>query len=446
MRLRPAWIIVAACIATACAGLGVWYWLTAPTVLRLAVGNEGREHARLMNAFAQKLTAEHAAVRLKLVRNQNLVESAAMLDAHEADVAVVRSDHMPRDGLTLAILNRSAIVFVAPAGSRLRRVADLRGHTVGVLRGATDNTGIFDALLAKDKLDRSHVRVVSVTYGDLQEVIDTHRVDAIMVASPIQSGMVERVLTAMTTGTGPRSRPVLFGVEDAEALAAHDQAFDATDLPRGTFGTDPAWPAEDLSTVSITQRLVASRQVRDGPAGDLTRLLFTMRTALAAQIPSANAIEALDPDDAATVGLHPGARQYYSGEQQTFIERYSDFFYIGITLLTMVASAIGGLWSYLLSQRQESAVHMAHRLLKLQYHARLAADAEVLDDIEAQADELLGQAVTMAEEGRMNGSQFHTFAVLNQSLLAAIAQRHARLAAARGSEHAGAVSGDQRSA
>jgi hypothetical protein len=121
--------------------------------------------------------------------------------------------------------------------------------------------------------------------------------------------------------------------------------------------------------------------VSDSVVRDLTRLLFTLRPPLVAQVRTASLIEALDPDEAAASGLHPGARAYLAGDQQTFIQRFSDWAYLGIMVLTMLASGMGALISHLASRRQAAAARSTHDLQRLLGQIRTADDLAQLSRV-----------------------------------------------------------------
>ena len=108
---------------------------------------------------------------------------------------------------------------------------------------------------------------------------------------------------------------------------------EAVELPRGALIGNPPLPAEGLPTLAVTQRLVARMQLPVSVVNDVTRLLFTSRMALAADVPSAKSIEAPQTDTgeglAAALPLHPGAAGYFSGDQNRFFDRYGDLVYVG---------------------------------------------------------------------------------------------------------------------
>lgn len=432
MRLRPALVIaIASLLAAMVLAVAVYFW-SRPAVLQVAVGPDDRGHAQLMAAFAQKLNTDRAPVRLRLVRKSNLDEAAQALDAKEVDLAVVRSDHMPRDGQTLAILHRAPVIFIVPAGSPIRKTSQLAGKRIGVAYSAADNQRVVDAVLGAP----GKAQAVFASPGDLPEHLLHGKIDAVMLVSPLQGDAPKRILAALS-GAG-KGIPVIFGVNDAEAFAKRNPVFESTEIPRGTYVPAPARPAEDMTTASVTQRLVARSTVSDTDAADLTRLLFMKRSALAAQAPLASTIESLDPDDAANAGLHPGARAYYAGEQRTFIERYGDWAYIGMAIVGMLASGIGGLYTYFAGRRQMAAAQFVHRLQALLARVRDCHAIPQLHGLQQEADRMLEQALTRLHRGEMNGEQFTIYAIVNQNLHLAIQQREWQLTGSGPCGNAGA--------
>lgn len=425
---RPAMLMaIALLLAAVLLAVMVYIW-TKPTVLRVAVGPDDRGHAQLMAAFAQRLNIDHAPIRLRLVRKNSLNEAAQAVDAKEADLAVVRSDHMPRDGQTLAILNHAPLLFVAPASSKLRKTGQLVGKRVGILRGTSDNQNLLQDVLNGSGARTATVHMVVLNPSEIATAFQTHAIDAFMVASPLQGGMIERVLEAAAPVGGA---PVLFGLEEAEALARRNRAYESLEVPAGSFAGTPPRPASALTTLAVTQQLVARSSLDDTDAGDLTKLLFTKRAALAAQAPQANAIEALDPDDAANAGLHPGARAYYAGEQLSFIERYADWAYIGMAIATMVASSFGALFTYFRSRKQQAAANLIYKVQQVLAQVRDCDSMQQLNELQRDADDLLGDAIGRYQQGEMNAEQFSTFTIVNQNLNFAIQQRETQLTGLR---------------
>ncbi len=399
---------------TVCLVTGVGYLWSAPTTLRVAIGPEDRDHARLMAAVAQKLTQDRASVRLKLLRKGGLAENAAMVDDGEADLAVVRSDHMPKDGQTVALLQRDPVLFVALPGARVTQVADLRGRRIGMLAINDDNQRLLQNVLRQEQLELGQVNLISLTVGDIPRALTERRVDAVMTMSPLQGSLLDGIQSAFTD-MGLKT-PLVFGVKDAEAVAHRRPELEVYEVPRGAFGSHPPRPEDDMSTVSLSHRLVARSSLSDRTVSDFTRLLFGSRAALVSQNPLAQTIEALDPDEAAALEMHPGARKYFSGEQQTFIERYGDWAYIGLTLVTMVASGLGALFSFISARRQTVASRCMQDIHAVLEKVKAAHSTAELSGLRRDADGLLADVVARRTRGDIGDDPFLAFTILHQSV------------------------------
>lgn len=144
-------IVTAALAALALVALGLSIYAL-PTRLTVAVGPDDREHTRIMTAFARKLQQDRAPVRLSLLRLDSFGDASRAMEGGRADLAVVRSDLMPRNGQSVAVVAELPVLFMAPvaapAGRRVRRVADLAGRRVGVTRGTPENLALLDTVLA----------------------------------------------------------------------------------------------------------------------------------------------------------------------------------------------------------------------------------------------------------------------------------------------------------
>ena len=419
----------------------VLFFMAMPTRLKVGVGPDDREHARVIAAFARKLQDDRAPVRLTLVRKQSFGELARALDAGEVDLAVVRSNVMSRQGITVAVLHELPVVFVVVGKARLNSLADLRRHRVGVLRGTPENLELLDSLLRLAGIDPAQVTKVPLEPETLAAAIDHKQVDAIMPLAPLQGAGRARLL-ALADRVG-HSKLRVFGVDEGEALVESDPAMEAVELPRGALIGNPPLPPDGLPTLAVTQRLVARMQLPVSVVNDVTRLLFTSRMALAADVPSAKSIEAPQTDTgeglAAALPLHPGAAGYFSGDQNRFFDRYGDLVYVGAMALTGLFSGVGALISYLLARQRRNAARFTDQLLGLLGRARQAPDEPALQSVERDTDDLLALAFGRLSSGAIGSEQFDTFATLNGSVQEAIARRARQLGHERAAAQAEAL-------
>ena len=117
MMLRQTWLITLGVLLLFGSVIGAaLYFESQPTTLRIAVGPANGEDAKLVQAIAQQLTHDRAALRLRPVLKDNSADSAAALDADQADLAVIRRDRgYPQQGLAVAVLRENVVLMMVPA-------------------------------------------------------------------------------------------------------------------------------------------------------------------------------------------------------------------------------------------------------------------------------------------------------------------------------------------
>ena len=392
--------------------LSAWYF-ERPTVVRVTVARDTPDH-QLMTAVAGVMSRERETLRLRVIAVDNASASAAAIDNGATDFAVVRTDiDMPRQGQTVAILHRSPVVIMAPGGSGITQIADLRGRSIGVLAprpGAEANARLVDLLLAHYDAGEG-TRKVTLTADELPQAFADRRIDALVAVGEPSTNQFNDILSAVAAaGQGP---PEFIPVMEGKALAQRVPVFEPVEVPRGAFGGATPRPARDIQTIGVSTRLVARAKVADGTVGEMVRILFATRPLIAAAAPLANRMEAPATDKGATLPVHPGAAAYLDGEEETFLDKYSDFIYIGAMLLSVLASAAAALASRLTAANHARSEELMELLLEHLAAAREAASSARLDELEREADTVLGQAL---EAGSLRHLDTHRVTALGLAI------------------------------
>jgi NMT1-like family len=207
------------------------------------------------------------------------------------------------------------------------------------------------------------------------------------VGVPGSEGLTAAV-NAIAIGEG--DQPVFLPIAEAQAIAQRSPAFEGVEVLRGAFGGAQPKPAMDFETLGVSTRLVARNSLSNEVAGTLTRLILAARPSIAATVPMANRIEAPPSDKGAALPVHPGAIAYLDDEEQkSFLDQYSDMFYIGAMCLSVLGTAIAAAMTKLKRQTAPDTDRVLRRLIELIKAARSAEHMDVLDSCEAEADELL---------------------------------------------------------
>lgn len=426
---RPVLTSLAVGLLLLALGLLGYQHLSGPTVLRVAVGPIGGEDTRLLAAAAQHLNRERASVRFRLVLTDGLAGTAQAIDEGKADLAVVRTDvAMPPKGQTVAILHRDAALLIAPERSRIAKVADLRGRTVGVVRKLPANVRLLETVLDHYEVPRDSVAtVVLPSPAEVDEALRAGRIDAVLAVGSLSGRSVADTVAAMVQA-GPL---VFIPITEAEAIAQRSPLFESFEIVRGAFGGTPPRPAETMTTLGVSHRLVAHAKLDDNTVSEVTRLLFAMRPSLSHESPLANRIEGPNTSKSQSLPVHPGAAAYYDGEVQSFFERYGDWFYLVVMVLGIAGSALAGLASQAAARKRSRTMVLLDALMGIVRHARAAESVGELDALEREADQVLASALARAGQGVVGETLMVAFFLgLDQARRAIHERRHQLEAAA----------------
>jgi TRAP transporter TAXI family solute receptor len=423
---RSILIGIAAFLASVALALfGVQLW-SAPTTLRIAVGPmNNNEDLRLVVAASQQLAREREPVRLKLVLTDGVAASADAVDEDKADLAIVRSDvRMPLKGQTVAIMHRDAALLMTTGSSGISKVSGLWGRNVGILRKGPANQRLLETVLTHYGVPHESVPTVLLeSPQEVEEGLRSKRFDAVLVVGPVTAPLVTDTVAAVARAA--EGSPVFIPIAEADAIAQRSPVFDELEVVRGTFGGSPPRPPDTIETLGVSHRLVAQAAADDGHISELTQLLFHMRPSLAKETPIANNIEEVDTAKGSALPVHPGAAAYYEGEVQTFFERYGDWFYLGVMVLSIIGSGLAGVASAASSRSRGRIMALLDELLGIIHKARSARTDQELKALEADADRVLAMALGKAgRDGVDQTVMVAMFLGLDQARRAIHEQRH----------------------
>jgi TRAP transporter TAXI family solute receptor len=412
------WIIVSA-IAALGAALLYWQWGASHNVLRVAVGPANGEDTRIIYAIAQILKREQSSIRLRVVPTEGSVQSAQALDAGQVDLAVVRSDALtPANAPSIAILHTNAALLMAPLNTGIDEVADLAGKTVGILRGNPNNERLLDVILAQYGVPSSMVARRSLQPSELAQAAT--QLDAVLVFGAVPGTVIDDAVSVYS-----QARPgglSFIGVNEAEALAQRQPAYESIRIVRGTFGGTPPRPAETLTTVGVTFRLVAKASADQADITELTRHIFENRAELAAMVPLAAGIAAPDTAKTARHPVHPGAAAFLDDEELTFMDEYGDWIYFSVMVVGIFGSAFAALSTRFRRQSHEQARRL-EQLLGLMRTARRCHDADELDRLEQDADDIFAATLQVAAHEEIDPNRLAAFSLALEQVRHAIGER-----------------------
>jgi TRAP transporter TAXI family solute receptor len=419
---------------------GALYYALRPVTLRIAVGPPGSDDQKLIQALAQAFAADRREIRLAPITTDGAVESLAQLGAGKADLAVARGDlEMPAVAETVAIVRKNFVVLWSPSGlpskgskrqpaPKIKTLDDLEGHRVGIIGRTQANVALLNVILTESGVSADKVAHTQFGTSELEKLASDPTLDAYMAVGPLDSKITADALAATARSRG---EPKFLPIDVSDAIALKHPLYESEEIPGSVFNSKPAWPDDKVDTISVNHLIVARKALSETTVAALARQLFAVRQALAGQVPGAAHIKKPDTDKDAELPVHPGAAAFIDGTERTFLDRYSDYFWFAILVLSGLGSA--GAWLRHFLRRDEREINTEHREKVLNLISKLR-DAQAPEDLTAmqrEVDRVLRETLGAFDDGAIEEEDLSAFSLVLEQFHHAVADRRA----AMGLEH-----------
>jgi TRAP transporter TAXI family solute receptor len=431
-RRSYSFLILAAGIFLFGVAAGTLYLWLKPTTLRIAVGPPGSDDQKLVQTLAQIFTREGSSIRLTPITTEGAVESIALFAASKADLAVARGDlTLPGNAESVAILRKNVVVLWTPSGlqakgskkkpvAKINGLDELAGRRVGVIGRTQANVTLLKVILTESGVNPDKVSVTQFSVNQIAEMAKDPTLDAYMTVGPLDSKITKDAIAATSASRG---EPKFLPIDVSETIAKKHPLYESEEIPGSIFSSSPARPEDKVDTVSVNHLIIAPKSLSDTTVSAFTRQLFTNRQQLARELPNSPKIEKADTDKDAALPAHQGAAAYFDGNERTFLERYTDYIWGAILVLSGLGSV--GAWLRHYWNRDEREQYETHRdsLLDLIGKVRDAESPDVLAAMQAEADEVLREALECYEDGAIEEGDLSAIGLALQQFHQAVMDR-----------------------
>lgn len=436
-RKSYALLILAAGMLAFGVAAGALYYVLRPTTLRIAVGPAGSEDQKLIQLMAQTFAREGSPVRLSPIATGGAAESIALFSAGKTDLAVARGDlNLPANAESVAILRKNVVVLWSAPGlpakgkkqsaPKVKTLDALPGHRVGVIGRTQANVNLLRVILKESGIDPEKVAVSQFATNQLGEMARDPSIDAFMAVGPLKSKITVDAIAATATARG---EPKFLPIDVSDAIAKKNPIFESEEIPGSIFNSSPARPEDKVDTVSVSHLIIAPKSLSDTAVAAFARQLFTNRQQMARELPTASQIEKPDTDKDAALPAHAGAAAYIDGNERTFLEKYTDYIWGAILVLSGLGSA--GAWLQHYFKRDEREQYAEHRdnLLDLISRVRKAETPEELAEMQGAADGMLREALDCYDDGAIEDGDLSVIGLTLEQFHHAVADRRAVIGA-----------------
>lgn len=425
--MRAILITCAVVLAVLAVVLGVAHFALRPHEFKVAIPTGDTLDQRVFGLAADMLRTQRAPVRIEVVMVESPKAALDMLEAGKVKLAVVRSDAaMQGKAHTVLIMRREAAVLIATKAGKLKKVTDLPNAMIGITRDGALDGSLLWPVLDYYGIPREKSKHIAVAADDVANAIRQKKVDAIIVVGSVISKQVGEIVSEAAKGA--KGAIEFIDIEEADAIAKRIPALESVEVEQGAFGGRPPRPAESFNTLGFSIRLVATQKTSSDDMAEFVKQLYLLRQNVNAAIPGAGLMETPDLDEATAFLIHPGVRAYVNGDQKSLFDRYNDWIYFGAFIMSGLGSVAAGLFGWLGGKREDGPAVQLHKVQDAFDAVRDAPNAEELDRLEREADEIFRAVFTRGAKDELSAASIASFDMGMRELRARIASRRAALA------------------
>ncbi len=339
---------------------------------------------------------------LTVMASNGANENAARLAAGEADVGLIQADTaLGPEASIIARTFPEAFHLVVRDDAGIESVNDLRGKRVGVPGLGSGSFGLFKLLLRHYEISPEALTLVEGGLSDHAARIENGDIDAFFMVIALGNPAIERVVEETDT--------LLLPIEQAEAMALFDPAFEAGTVPVGTYSGERPVPAAPIPVVTVSSLVAVRNDLPPQTVEGLTRALFENRQAMVRLLPQAAFIAAPTEEQRRTFSVHPGADQYYNQDNPHFIVEYAEPLALGVTAFALLMSAAwqGRVW--LSGARKNRADHYNLEIIALTARVEEASTDEEFAAIRRELFSIFERAIVDLDNDRIEEKSLLSF-------------------------------------
>jgi TRAP transporter TAXI family solute receptor len=418
------------------AAAGGLYYALRPVTLRIAVGPPESDDQKLIQAMAETFDRERKGVRLSPIVTETATQSVTLLGASKADLAVARGDlQMPGDAEAVVIVRKNVVVLWSSpparhskkqAAPKIKAIDELEGHRVGVIGKTPANVALLRMILTESGVVADKVAVTQFGTNQIEELARDPNLDAFMTVGPVDSKITAEALAATTRARG---QPKFLPIDVSEAIALKHPLYESEEIPGSVFNANPAWPDDKLETISVSHLIVARKSLSETTVATLAKQVLADRQVLAREVPGAAHIKKPDTDKDAALTVHRGAAAYIDGTERTFLDRYGDYFWFSLLLLSGLGSAGAWLRQYLKRDEREEVTELRARIMAMISKVRTAQTSEELLVMQREVDGIIRNTLDCHDDDAIDEEDLAAFGLVLELFDHAVADRRAALVA-----------------
>jgi TRAP-type uncharacterized transport system substrate-binding protein len=381
-------------------------WLKNSETLTFAVGPRNSEAAQFAERLAAVLKNTSSRFRLKIVNNTDDAKVLSQFERREADLALLRTDgKIPPRARALAIIEHDLVVLISPGDKKIKSLDELKKKKIAVFADGDKNLAFVRNMLEVLDAHDAASRAQMAPPGSTPSKLFSSGYGAVIAIFHASKAMKDKSYGQYNKQGSFTLNPI----DQGAALSRKIPGIGEETLETGMLSSAPEIPDDDVDTIGLQWLLVAQSHMSATTAGDLARIIYENKQALALDSGFASKIEPATTDKDAFVMAHQGAANYINDDTKSFMDRYSDMMYLGAGALSVIGSIFAAVYAKVTRVSPEKASELAGAILTI---GEKVEHAHSIDDIEALQEELekiLRSAVIGLRDGTISTDGLETF-------------------------------------
>jgi TRAP-type uncharacterized transport system substrate-binding protein len=429
-------ILLALGFAVFVAAAAALLYVLQPVTIRIAVGPAGSDDHQMVQATAEAFREESRTVKISVIPTGDAVESLAMLGAGKTDLAIGRGDlGMPANAQTLAVLRKNYVVLWSPSGrsgkalrrkkaDRIQEIADLAGHRVGIIGRTGANLALLRTILLGSGVEPDRVTMIQFGSDEIDKLSLDSTLDAYLAVGPLDSKITADAIIATFRSRGA---PKFLSIDASEAIALKHARYEAEEIPGSVFDAKLSWPADKVDTISVNHLILARKELSEAKAAAFYRQLFAVRDTITQRSGGAEHITKPETEKEAEPSVHRGAAAVINGTERTVLDKYSDYLWFALLLLSGLGSAAAWLRRYVNRDERDGNISFRNRILAALSDVRDADCEQEVLNVQREVDEIIRESLTCYDKGAIGEEDLAAFGLVVDLFNHSVAEKRATL-------------------
>jgi TRAP-type uncharacterized transport system substrate-binding protein len=404
---------------------GVRYYRHAVRPIRIAAGPAGTVEYRFAEKLADLVAANASDLRVSVITDESAAAASSRFARGDADLGFVRTDQkVATSARALALIEHFAFLLIVPKTSKIANLGDLRGKKVAFVTSESGAEALFRSVLSAAQIEPDRV-TLQLLPGDTP-------MDGLFGRDQFQAAVMFASLSALaaTRRFDRMTKIEVKAIEGSKALERKVAGLTSETIEAGLLSGNPKLPDDDLETVGVQEFMTVRRRLSNTIVAELAGVILENKNALAIDNTFATRIEPPDTDKDAFIVAHQGVSDYTDNEVKSFLDRYSDLFYIGTSVLGILGSLSAAVYTAITRVKPLEPAEYADQVLDINDKVAKATTSLELDEAEKELDIVLRQVLIGLKHGNVSTRGLDGFRLAYEHAHSAIMGRRQRIAEA----------------